>query len=144
MLQQDLRNGFQRILTILKSGKEVEVTSFALPAIISIDPAVDEFLVSFRRDCGGDEVPCFEQALYDFANLLNGVPWSAVRKCEDCNNYFFHFSKKEKIYCSYHCAWRATSRKRREADPEGYRKKQRELMKRRYHEKKGIREIHKP
>jgi hypothetical protein len=58
-------------------------------------------------------------------------------KDEDCGKYFLHLSKKARYYCTPKCTSRDLSKKRREADPEAYRKKQREIMRKKYREKKA-------
>jgi hypothetical protein len=67
-----------------------------------------------------------------FCFVLDGIPVDSIKTCRECTRYFLHLSAKTKYYCSAKCTSRALSRKRREADPEGYRAKQREIMRRKY------------
>lgn len=67
----------------------------------------------------------------------NGLPQNAIVPCRECGKYFLHLSKKVKYFCSPRCASRNLSRERREKDPEGYRAKQREIMRRKYREQKA-------
>jgi hypothetical protein len=52
--------------------------------------------------------------------------------CKECGGKFLWVSKKPKYYCTSKCTSKAISRKRREKDPEGYRKQQREIMRKKY------------
>ena len=74
-----------------------------------------------------------------FAHYLDRVSSSAIKNCQECGKYFLHLSLKPKYYCSPKCASRAVSRRRRQRDPEGYRAKQREIMKRKYSEERAKR-----
>lgn len=67
----------------------------------------------------------------------NGLPPNAIRPCKECGKYFLHLSEKVKYFCSPRCASRNLSRERREKDPEGYRAKQREIMRRKYQERRA-------
>lgn len=69
--------------------------------------------------------------------LLEGFPDHAIRKCPGCEKFFFNPTWREKNFDSNRCMWRTLTAKRREADKEGYRKYQRELMRDRYLEKNG-------
>lgn len=77
-------------------------------------------------------------ARLSFANALHGVPLEAIRTCrnETCGRYFLHLSQKDKYYCSPKCTSRDLAKKRREADPDLYRKKQRGIMRKKSKEKK--------
>lgn len=78
-----------------------------------------------------------ELAKLTFYISANGLPQYAIAPCKECGKYFLHLSKKVKYFCSPRCASRNLSRKRRERDPEGYRAKQREIMRRKYREQKS-------
>lgn len=78
-----------------------------------------------------------ELAKSTFYISANGLPQNAIAPCKECSKYFLHLSKKVKYFCSPRCASRNLSRKRREKDPEGYRTKQREIMRRKYREQKS-------
>ncbi|MBI5376329.1 MAG: hypothetical protein HZA77_12920 [Candidatus Schekmanbacteria bacterium] len=85
-----------------------------------------------------DEVLSFvEFAKISLCHSLNGILCEAIKTCKECGKYFYHISKKPKFYCNQKCTSRALSRKRREADPEGYRKIQREIMRKKYGLLKG-------
>jgi hypothetical protein len=76
-----------------------------------------------------------------FCASIDGVSLNAagrgVRICEECGRYFLHLSERERMFCSPRCTTKATSRRRRTSDPEGYRAYQREIMRRRYRVKLG-------
>lgn len=78
-----------------------------------------------------------ELAKLTFYISADGLPQNAIIPCRECSKYFLHVSKKVKYFCSPRCASRNLSRERREKDPEGYRTKQREIMRRKYKEKKA-------
>jgi hypothetical protein len=62
--------------------------------------------------------------LFNFLQSLEGIPIGALRQCPECGSYYFHISKKKKIYCSNKCAARKASRekrkRRKEEKPELY------------------------
>lgn len=76
-----------------------------------------------------------EAASYHFWQILDGLLITALRKCQECHRLFVQAKGKARKFCSNKCMNRWHSRKRREADPEGYRAKQREIMRKRYEEK---------
>jgi hypothetical protein len=88
---------------------------------------------------------CFDKdrltqlAKISLCHALQDIPKDAIKRCrnKDCPKYFLHLSGKLRYYCSPQCTSRDLSRKRREKDPEAYRKKQREIMRRKYREKKA-------
>jgi hypothetical protein len=63
---------------------------------------------------------------------LRGMPISFIHRCPACERIFLNTTKKEKRFCSPNCLWRYNAKKRREADPEGYRERQKEIMRERY------------
>ena len=78
-----------------------------------------------------------ELAKLTFYISAHGLRQYAIVLCKECGKYFLHLSKKVKYFCSPRCASRNLSRERREKDPEGYRAKQREIMRRKYREQKA-------
>lgn len=73
--------------------------------------------------------------------LLNGFPFKTIEECQGCKKYFLNATFRKKRFCSPRCMWRFNSAKRRDANPEGYREYQRELMRDRYREKNGHRRL---
>ena len=69
--------------------------------------------------------------------LLSGLPRTSIQKCLVCGKLFLNTSLRIKKYCSSRCLWRFNAQKRREADPEGYKAKQREIMRAKYLKKKA-------
>ena len=61
----------------------------------------------------------------DFMTCLDGVPVTSIKRCPECDNWFYQPTKKEKIYCNNRCASRYIVRKKRreqkEATSEQYR-----------------------
>ena len=57
-------------------------------------------------------------ARISFTDALSGMPANSIKKCEyeECGIYFFHWSEKDKFYCSPKCTSRALARERREAE----------------------------
>lgn len=82
-----------------------------------------------------DEMPKIVRTVFCYA--LEGVPTDAIKRCAECNKFFYHISKREKLYCSPSCASRGSAKRRRQADPEAYRRKQREIMRRKYAQKRA-------
>ena len=60
--------------------------------------------------------------------FLDGFPSHAIRRCLSCGKYLFNSTGKIKQYCCDKCMWRLSTKKWREANPEKYRQRQRELM----------------
>ena len=48
-----------------------------------------------------------------FARCLHQVSWSVFRKCNECDHWFIHVTKREKKFCSNLCAARKANRDRR-------------------------------
>ena len=59
-----------------------------------------------------------------FARCLHQVSWSIFRKCEECDHWFIHVTKRERKFCSNLCAARKANRDRRkrEKDTKAYEK----------------------
>jgi len=68
--------------------------------------------------------------------LLDGLPSSSLQKCPGCRRFFLNPSRRRKRFCSPRCMWRVHAEDRRKSDPEGYRAKQREIMRKKYETKK--------
>jgi len=66
---------------------------------------------------------------------LDKIPATAIRRCQECNRLFVQLKGKARKFCSKKCMNRWHTRKRRQADPEAYRAKQREIMRKRYERK---------
>jgi hypothetical protein len=71
-----------------------------------------------------------------FLNAIDRMPVKGFRECLECKKMFFYPHKRKKEFCTLKCGWKFFARQRRESDPEGYKKYQRELMSKRYREKK--------
>jgi len=67
-----------------------------------------------------------------FSVSLDRIPLEAIKVCKQCGRYFVHVSKKVRDFCTSKCTSRAMSKRRRDADPEGYRATQREIMRKKY------------
>jgi len=80
---------------------------------------------------------------FKILRLLEGFPCHAIRKCPGCEKFFFNPTRREKTFCSPKCMWKVIAGKRRkelkEKHPQKYKaylKKQREIMSRKYEEKR--------
>ncbi|MDH4268072.1 MAG: hypothetical protein OEW45_20790 [Deltaproteobacteria bacterium] len=69
--------------------------------------------------------------------LFDNLPHSSIQKCPGCEKFFLNASMRKKKYCSSRCMWRVNAKKLRMADPEGYKKRQAELMRKKYREKQA-------
>ena len=65
------------------------------------------FHISFESD--NDE----ENFFLAFCFSLQGVTINSIRKCPECEKWYLHLSKKQKIYCSSQCASRFGMRTKR-------------------------------
>ena len=88
-----------------------------------------------------------EMVKLSFIFALDNIPdEGSIKTCRECGKLFLHLSKKPKYFCNFRCTSRAASRKRRQDDPEKYREVQREIMRRKYRErraKEGVVPVHK-
>jgi hypothetical protein len=64
--------------------------------------------------------------------LLDGLSRATINKCPICKKYFLNTTLRKKRFCSPKCIWRFNAKKRRETDPEAYKKYQKELMQDKY------------
>jgi hypothetical protein len=103
----------------------------------------------WERQCNGryslswvplyqDQEDYIEAKLY---KLLDGLPSATVYQCPGCRKYSVNFTLRKKQFCSPRCMSRVNTRKRREADREGYNKYQSLLKKDLLMEKKGLRRL---
>ena len=90
-------------------------------------------------------IKTFEEGFrFSFYRLVEGLPPKVIQRCLACKKIFINLTRREKHFCSNKCLWRFNAEKQRKADPEGYRKRQREVMKKRYEKKmkaKGYKKI---
>jgi len=82
-------------------------------------------------------------ARISFTDALSGMPANSINMCEyeKCENYFFHWSEKDKFYCSPKCTSRALAQERRDAEKKAKKegisvKKAREQIKKRKAQKR--------
>jgi hypothetical protein len=72
--------------------------------------------------------PAQDILVFHFIRTLEGLPLGSIRRCQECDLWFVHFSKHEKLFCSNTCASRYGARRRRkeekEKDPAAYQKLQ--------------------
>jgi hypothetical protein len=75
--------------------------------------------------------------------LLDGLPCSTIQRCPGCEKYFLNTTLRKKRFCSPRCMWRVNAEKRREelkekhpGEYKAYLKKQKEIMRRKYEEKR--------
>lgn len=71
--------------------------------------------------------------------LFDGLPSHTIQRCPGCEKYFLNITLRRKRFCSPKCMWRVNAEKRRKADPEAYRKYQKEVMADKYRFQKGLR-----
>jgi len=136
-LQSNLREFLNKLL--LKQRKSRRLPHIELPEVKLFLETEDHF--HFQHFPTSESL---EEGLpiLNFASLLDGLPVGAIRKCEECGRYFVNISLRDKIYCNPKCTWKALSRRRRERlkkhprKYEVYLKKQREIMRLKYEEKK--------
>ena len=104
--------------------------------LIRTDDALDIQLSFFMTDT--DSLRQFplqnlpSAAIDRLYELMDGFPLKAIRECRECKKTFVQLKGKQREFCEDKCMNRWHSRERRKADREGYNKKQRELMQKRY------------
>ena len=143
MLQTVLHKTFDQYLLPILEGNAARSPS--LPAFRPY-PDDDKFFQAFDGDInfcwvGGsnDVYKSAEERFLKTLSTLTPISINSFRKCKGCGNYFYLGVKKtrqSRQFCTRACNSRYNAKRRREADPETYNRKQRELMKQRYHEKK--------
>jgi hypothetical protein len=69
--------------------------------------------------------------LLEFLSSLSQISLNLLQTCqrEDCSNYFYKATKKEKRYCSNRCAWIVASRERRKTQPDREKERKKESYK---------------
>jgi len=83
-----------------------------------------------------------EYVLRKLFDIFNGLPLTTLNQCPGCNRFFVNFSQREKRFCSSKCMWRINAEERRrelKKNPKKYKeylKKQKEIMRRKYEEKR--------
>jgi len=55
----------------------------------------------------------FTMFIYGFLKCLSGVPTNAFRRCEECESWYFHLSRRKRQFCNNLCAARSANRVRR-------------------------------
>lgn len=94
-----------------------------------INPSITTFAEGFR---------------FSLYHLLGGFPAKVIQRCKECKKLFLNFTMRKKYFCSNKCLWKFNAEKARNKDPEAYRKKQAEIMRKRYATKmkaKGYKKI---
>ncbi len=109
-------------------------------------PAVQPYLQRGAGKFGSTEHPISAKTedyiILSVYTLFKGISFDSIKKCEECEHFFINTTQKRKIYCSPRCTWKALARKKREglkAHPRKYKaylKKQREIMRKKYVEKR--------
>ena len=132
-LKSFLEGGMKEASTLIPVGKKV--ISFGridgrFQVIYSIQEPSFEDIEDVSKLVG--------MAKLSFMFALDKIPdEGSIKTCPECGKLFLHLSKKPKYYYNFRCTSKAASRKRREEDPEKYRKAQREIMRRKYRERKA-------
>jgi len=138
-LQQTVRETFEEWNPQNSPG----ISGFArLRSVMIITTRRRTFSLSYLIMTKGPE----EDVQFRLFRLLEGFPSNAIQKCQDCEKFFLNPSFRKKTFCSSRCASRFISRKRRETDPEAYRKYQKAVMKDKRRKDKGLtpRRFYKP
>jgi hypothetical protein len=157
-VQSQLKNFFlDNISPVMKIGKKT-VSTFQEkrknPAKEGLDTEIDKLLTHKNRvvehkyettsiihadvtegklrvvDEAPDGKP--QEAVQELKRLVNGIDLDAISRCEHCEKLFLNTRKGIKRFCTEKCNWRFNAKKTREKDPAGYRKKQREIMGKKY------------
>ncbi len=142
-VQDILRAQFETHLLPLIEGKKT-YTAWARPpkketVICEIDNGI--LNISFGREDAAD-YPIESRIIENFRDALcelEHFPISYFRKCEGCGRYFFPSGKRARRarrFCTSKCNHSHADKIRRKKHPEAYKKKQREIMKKRYADKK--------
>jgi hypothetical protein len=57
--------------------------------------------------------------IYGFLKCLPGIPTNAFKRCEECENWYFHLSRRKRQFCNNRCAAKHANRVRREKQKKG-------------------------
>jgi len=140
-IQSSLRGFLEKRITSPTSLFPVSKVDFlfgTLDGTLKVKYSLDDYLLDTKKDPS----KLAHIAELSLSLAVDGIPLEAIRICPECGRHFFHLSKKPRYYCSPTCTSRAISRRRRQANPEGYRARQREIMRKKYRE--GAKKIGKP
>ena len=142
IVQAELRGLLEAIINPAREVIEVEpverrIASTGTTFVIGHPPPKIDPNDSFNTDT----LP--RLARISFTDALGGMPANSINMCEheNCGNYFFHLSEKNKFYCSPKCTSRALAQERREAEKKAKKesisvKKARERIKKRKAQKR--------
>ncbi len=142
-IQDILRAQFETHLLPMIEGKK-PYTGWTRPpqketVICTIENGI--LNIRFLREDAAD-YPIESRIIENFRDALcelESFPISYFRKCEGCGRYFFPAGKRvrrARSFCTSKCNHRHADKIRRKKNPEAYKKKQREIMKKRYADKK--------
>lgn len=92
--------------------------------------------LSLRKN--GKDSDLVDHAKIKYIQAIAGHKRLELLKCKECGKVYSQISKKEKYFCSHRCAAKFISRKRRLANPEEYKKKQADIMRRERAKKKSV------
>jgi hypothetical protein len=90
-----------------KTDKEILKKSLKVDKVISI---CDDKLV-VQNQTNGNTADTF---LTSLMSDLNGIPLSAVKQCQECDNWIFELTARERRFCSARCSSKAAMREKRE------------------------------
>jgi hypothetical protein len=130
-LQKVLLDEFKKIIET-PGGASSEVKGIAYISFFKSDRN-EEYKVSFVPISKTPE----GYIILEIYLALNSLPITSLKFCKGCKRIFFDPSLRKRSFCSLLCQGRFTAKKRREADPEKYREKQRELMRKFWEIKRG-------
>ncbi len=137
-IQKALRGTFEKHYKPLINGKKYRSRPPAMKETrdIVVNGILDtDYVVQTKPDDENIAISIFSRAI----DSLKPIPVSAFRVCEGCNKYFFPTGKgsqQNRRFCTRSCNARYNAEIRRKKDPEAYKEKQRNIMRKRYADNK--------
>jgi len=109
----DFSKRFHDILNNVTDNTKQEglVQPFHLDVVIGA--TIDEGLIRIRFERPQNALGKDNRLLLVFLRNISGLQTKCIKQCGECGEWFFHFSKREKFYCSNKCAARKGNRERR-------------------------------
>jgi hypothetical protein len=122
--QSEFSDKFHDVLNnIRKEGQQTDLTDpFSLHLDVTVETIEDKVRVKFDRP--RNALIKDNRLFLSFLQTINGFQVETFKQCLECGQWFFHFAKRERIFCSNLCAARKGNRERRaqlkEEDPVAY------------------------
>ena len=111
--QSDFSKRFHDFLSNVADKDQQEKLLQPFHVHVFISAAADKGSIRVRFEHPPNALSEDSRLFQVFLRTINGLHTSCVKQCLECDEWFFHFTKREKAYCSNKCAARKGNRDRR-------------------------------